>query len=458
MKPIVTIIGRPNVGKSTLFNRMTRSRDAIVDDQPGVTRDRHYGDAVWDGIDFTVVDTGGFMSDDDNHFMGQIRSQITRAVEDADAVMLVLDGKSGISPFDREIMTFLKDVATPVFYLVNKIDAPEREPDMYEFYSLGVETLYPVSGAHGYGMGAFLDDLVPVLPEQAPVPADEAVKVAVVGKPNVGKSTLINRILGEDRMIVSEVPGTTRDSTDTVCEVNGRAYRLIDTAGLRRKSRVRIQVETFSAVKTLKSLDRCDIALILIDAEQGITDQDVTIAGYAYERACGCIFLINKWDMAKAQGRKAKTYYDDLQYYAKFLGFAPAMTVSAKTGFRVKKMFSLIDSVYEQYSFRLRTGELNNIVERATRHHEPPLHRGRRLKFNYATQVATCPPSFVCFVNFPEAVHFSYKRYLINEIRREAGLDKTPVRLIFREKTGRKDFSKGKRNQGRKGGKKSGGQ
>ncbi|MDY6905682.1 MAG: ribosome biogenesis GTPase Der [Thermodesulfobacteriota bacterium] len=450
MKPIVAIVGRPNVGKSTLFNRLTRTRDAIVDDQPGVTRDRHYGDAKWDGVEFTVVDTGGFMSDDDDRFMGQIRFQITQAVNEADAVMLVLDGKNGISPFDREIMAFLQNASTPVFYLVNKIDAPEQEPDMYEFYSLGVEALYPVSGAHGYGVRTFLDDLVAALPDQPPAPGEDAIQVAVVGKPNVGKSTLINRILGEERMIVSEVPGTTRDSTDTLCEIDGRTYRLIDTAGLRRKSRVKVQVESFSAVKTLKSLDRCDIALILIDAEQGVTEQDVTIAGYAYERACGCVFLINKWDIAKANGKKAKTYYDDLQYFAKFLGFAPAMTVSAKTGYRVKKMFSLIDSVYDQYAFSLRTGELNNIIERATHYHEPPFHKGRRLKFNYATQISSCPPTFVCFVNYPDAVHFSYKRYLINEIRREAGLDKTPVRLIFREKTGRKDYSAGKRQPARK--------
>ncbi len=454
MKPVVAIIGRPNVGKSTLFNRLTRSNRAIVDDIPGVTRDRHYGDVTWDDRTFTLVDTGGFMADDDDIFMGQIHFQIRQAVQEANAILVILDGKHGLSPFDREILTFLQETARPqesfcpVFYLVNKIDGEERQPDMYDFHCLGLDTLYPVSAAHGYGLRDFLDSLVAALP-----PAEtnedgmEAIKVAVVGKPNSGKSTLINRIIGQERLIVSETPGTTRDSLDTRFARDGRAYLLIDTAGLRRKSRAAEKIERFSALKTLHSLERCDLALILIDALEGVTQQDITIAGYAYERGCGCIFLINKWDLARQQARKAKTFYDDLRYQAKFLNFAPAMAISAATGWRVKKIFTLVDEVYGQYSATLRTGEINRIFETATRNNEPPLHQGKRLRFNYATQVASCPPTFVCFVNFPGAVHFSYQRYLLNTIRREAGLDKTPLRLFFREKTGRTEFSRKKHKQ-----------
>ncbi len=441
MKPAVVIVGRPNVGKSTLFNRITRTRDALVDDTPGVTRDRKYGDASWNGMNFIVVDTGGFMSGDEDRFSEKIHSQVRRAVAEADALVLVLDGRTGLSPFDTELMEFTRDVSCPVFYVVNKIDAPEREADMAEFYTLGLEKLYPVSAAHGYGVGSFLDDLVEMLPrceEDESFP--DTVRIAVVGRPNVGKSTFVNRVLGEERMIVSDVPGTTRDSLDSLCEINGRSYLLVDTAGLRRKGRVSHRLEKFSAVKTLRSLDRCDIALIMIDAVEGITDQDITIAGYAFDRGCGCIFLVNKWDLAKDMGARAESYYQSIRDSARFLNFAPVVIISAATGLRVKKTFDVADEVYSQYRFTIKTGELNNIIERAVRAKQPPLYRGRRLKFNYATQISSGPPTFVCFVNFPGGVHFSYHRYLVNAIRRETGLDKTPLRLFFREKTGRIDF------------------
>jgi len=438
MKPIVAIIGRPNVGKSTFFNRVTRTRKALVDNFPGVTRDRHYGDATWDGIGFTLVDTGGFPDQDKDDFAHKIRFQIIQAIEDADVIILLLDGKHGISPFDEDIVKILRELTKPVFYAVNKIDGVEQEGKLYEFYSLGIEKLYPISAEHRYGISDFLDHLTSVLPETLSDEAGEMIKLAVVGKPNVGKSSLINKILGQKRLLVSDTPGTTRDAIDSVCKINDTSYLLIDTAGIRRKAKVSKKLEKFSIIKALRSLDRCDVALIVIDAYQGITEQDITIAGYAFERGCGCIFLLNKWDIVEKDSKTTLKYYEQLRMQAKFLSFSPIITISALTGQRVLKIFGLVEEVFSQYSARIGTGPLNKIFEQAIERTEPSLHRGRRIKFLYATQISTTPPTFVCFVNYPDAVHFSYKRYLINQIRENAGLDKTPVRLIFRKRTGRK--------------------
>jgi len=449
MKPIVALVGRPNVGKSTFFNQVTRTRGALVDDYPGVTRDRNYGDASWDGIDFTLVDTGGFSTGDDDRFAAQIRYQVRQAIEDADVIVFMLDGKGGPSPFDEEIVRLLREVTKPVFYAVNKIDGPEQDDLLYDFYQLGIDVLFPVSAEHRYGIPDFLDELVQVLPRmEADAGEDDIVKIAVVGRPNVGKSSLINRILGEDRLVVSDVAGTTRDAIDSVCTVGGKPYMLIDTAGIRRKGKVTRKLEKFSIIKALRGLDRCDIALIVIDAAEGITDQDMSIAGYAYERGCGCIFLLNKWDAVEKDQNTSRRFMEDLRYAAKFLSFAPALTISALTGLRVNKIFRLVDEVYGQYTFRMGTGQLNKILERATGRNEPSLHKGKRLKFYFATQAASRPPTFVLFVNFPEAVHFSYRRYLTNCFRDETGLDRTPIRLLFRERTGRIDFGalKGKRS------------
>jgi len=439
MKPIVALVGRPNVGKSTLFNRLTRTRDALVDDLPGVTRDRNYGDAEWDEVPFTVVDTGGFAGQVDDSFADAIRQQVFQAIEDADAVIMMMDGKYGLSPFDREIVDRLRDAGKTVFYVVNKIDGPEQENALVDFYRLGLEKVYPLSAEHRYGLVDLLDALVKTFPPSTDAPRDE-IKIAVVGRPNVGKSSLINRLIGHPRHLVSDIPGTTRDAVDSVLTHHGRQYRLIDTAGIRRKGKVSQKLEKFSIMKALRSLDRCDVALILIDASEGITDQDISVAGYAYDRGCGCIFLLNKWDLVEKDHRTVKAYTERLHMEAKFLTFAPVMTISALTGQRLQRIFQLVKEVYEQYAARIPTGRVNRILEQAMKDNEPSLHRGRRIKFFYATQASSQPPTFILFVNYPEAVHFSYRRYLLNQIRSAAGLDKTPVRLLLRQRSGRLQF------------------
>ena len=434
-------MGRPNVGNSTLFNRITRTKDALVDNFPGVTRDRHHGDANWNDVEFTLVDTGGFTEGDD--FADEIRSQVHQAIDDADVILLLFDGKGGISPFDNDILNLLRNIDKPVFYAVNKIDGAEQEIYLAEFYQLGLETLYPLSAEHRYGLTDLLDQLTRVLSGSAPgpheYPDEDMIRLAVVGRPNVGKSSLINRILGQNRLLVSDIPGTTRDAIDSVCKLNTKSYLIVDTAGIRRKGKVSKKLEKFSVIKALKSLDRCDVALIVMDAQEGVTDQDISIAGYAYDRGCGCVMLLNKWDLVEKDSKTVKTYYERLRAQAKFLNFAPAITISALTGQRVTKTFQLVDEVYDQYAKRIATGQLNRIMERAIEKNTPSLHRGKRIKFYYAAQISTKPPTIVSFVNYPQAVHFSYKRYLLNQLREGSGLDKTPIRMIFRQREGRKN-------------------
>ncbi len=439
MKPMVAIVGRPNVGKSTFFNQVTRSRDALVDDLPGVTRDRIYGDALWNDIPFTLVDTGGFSGQLDDTFAEAIRHQVFEAMEAADAIIMLMDGRQGLSPYDRDIVDTLREQPKPVFFAVNKIDGPDQEALMAEFFALGLEHLFPLSAEHRFGLSDLLDRLVANFKHHAEAPRDE-IRLAVVGRPNVGKSSLLNRLAGAERHLVSDIPGTTRDAVDSLIKHDGRHYRLIDTAGIRRKGKVSLKLEKFSILKALRSLDRCDVALIVIDAAEGVTDQDVSVAGYAHERGCGCIFLLNKWDLVEKDQHSVRRFTEELRTAAKFLAFAPVLTISALTGQRVRRIFKLVASVYAQHSTRVNTGRINRILEQALADNEPSLHRGRRIKFFYATQAATRPPTFVLFVNYPEAVHFSYQRYLVNRLREGAGLHDTPIRLVLRPRAGRKDI------------------
>ena len=444
MKPVVALLGRPNVGKSTLFNRITRKRNALVDDFPGVTRDRHHADATWNDIEFTLIDTGGFLSSNEDYFASQIKEQLTIAADQADVLIFILDGRTGLSPYDQELADFLRKMSKPVFYVINKIESYKQQHDgLFEFYSLGIDHFYEISAEHGLGVGDFLDDLVEALPEYGHVKEEDEnqIKIAIVGRPNVGKSSLANKLFGEKRVVVNEKAGTTRDAIELEVEHKKRKFILVDTAGIRRKGKVTKKLEKFSILKSLKSLDDCDVALIIIDSDEGITDQDITIAGYAEDRGCGAMFLLNKWDLLDKERKNIKKYMEDLRYKSKFLSYAPALTISALTGQRCHKILDEVIKIHREYCHRISTGVLNRIIEDAVYRSEPSLHKGRRLKFFYSTQVATRPPCFVCFVNYSKAVHFSYKRYLINQLRQMIPLKYTPIKLYFREKSGKIDFS-----------------
>ncbi len=434
---LVALIGRPNVGKSTLFNRMTRRRDAIVDPTPGVTRDRHYARITWEDHPFVLVDTGG-IDDEDDTITGHIREQARRAIDEADLILFLMDGRQGLTPSDAEIVDMLRRTEKKVFFVVNKIDSPELELELLSpFWELGVDKLWPLSADHGYGYRSLMDGLVEYL-EKTEVSLDlpeDTIKLAFLGRPNVGKSSMINRIIGEERMVVSDIAGTTRDAVDTLLSRDKYNYLLIDTAGIRRKGKTRDKLEKFSILKALGSLARCDIALVLIDAEEGITEQDTKIIGYTQEQGRAIILLINKWDLIKDDLKRQKWLMQEIELATNFIPFAPVLKVSAKTGYGVKRLFPEIGKVYRQFHARFPTAALNQLLADAVAHHSPPMYRGRRLKLYYTAQIKTAPPTFAVVANAPKGIHFSYQRYLTNRFREGLGLDRIPVRVVFKERS-----------------------
>jgi GTP-binding protein len=435
MTSVVAIVGRPNVGKSTLFNRLSRTRDSLVDNAPGITRDRLYTSIFWEDTSFTMIDTGGFDNLGHESIMQQIRSQVEEAIHEADRIIFMVDGAQGLMPGDEEIARILRRVDKEIFLAVNKIDGVEHEGMASEFYSLGVKKIYPISAAHGYGLKILMNDVVQDLPKSTHEKEDEKrIRIAVIGRPNAGKSSLINRILGFERLIVNDLPGTTRDSVDILFTWKGKEYLFIDTAGIRRKSKVKRKIEKFSVVKALKSLDRCHVAVILFDAAEGIADQDARICGYAFEKGRGIIMAVNKWDLIKKNPEQRRHLENTFERKLKFISFAPRVNLSALTGERVESVLKNIDLVFNQFCKRVSTSAVNNAISEMTQKKPPPLIGKGRLKIFYATQTDIKPPTFVAFVNRPDMVHFSYERFMVNQLREQFGLTQTPIRLIFRKR------------------------
>jgi len=438
--PVVVIIGRPNVGKSTLFNKLTQKKTSIVNDTPGVTRDRLFGRAELMGRPVIVIDTGGIDLDNANEIELQVNEQVVVAEEEADFIILVVDKQQGVTAQDRNIIQQIRKTGKPLFLAVNKVDIPAHEKEIIEFFQLGIEATFGISAEHGLGLSELIEDLVKKLPPESlhgePVP--DAIKVAIVGKPNAGKSSLINKLLNSERCIVSSIPGTTRDAIDTYFEYQGKNIVFIDTAGIKRKGRTRNVLDKFSVIMALKALDRCDIAVLVLDAHDGVSEQDATIAGYAFDRGKGCIIVANKWDLMKEPRKSFPEFEERVRKKFRFLEFAPLLTTSAKTGQGLNKLLSSIGHVYREYSKNITTGRLNDCFEKAIIKNPMSSYRGKFLKMMYTTQVKSCPPTFRCFVNYPQGVHFSYKRYLTNSLRKVFGFSGTPVRLLF---SGRKKGS-----------------
>ncbi len=431
--PVVVIIGRPNVGKSTLFNKLTQKKTSIVNDTPGVTRDRLFGRAEMMGRSVIVIDTGGIDLDSANEIEIQVKEQVVVAEEEADLIILVVDKQQGLTAQDRNIIQKVRKTGKSLVLAVNKVDQPDHEKDIGEFFQLGIEATYPISAEHGLGLSELIEYLVEEFPpeslDEEPVP--DAIKVAIVGKPNAGKSSLINKLLDSDRCIVSPIPGTTRDTVDTYFQFQGKDIVFIDTAGIRRKGRTRNVLDKFSVIMALKALDRCDIAVLVLDAHDGVSEQDATIAGYAFDRGKGCIIVANKWDLINQPRKSFSEFEMRVRDKFKFLEFAPLLTVSAKTGQGLNKLLSSIGHVYGEYSKNITTGRLNDCFEKAIIKNPMSSYRGKFLKMMYTTQVKSCPPTFRCFVNYPQGVHFSYKLYLTNSLRKVFGFSGTPVRLLF---------------------------
>ena len=435
-KPIVAIIGRPNVGKSTFFNYIVGKRISIVEDTPGVTRDRVYAEANWRGRDFTLIDTGGIEPESDDIILSQMRRQADMAIEIADVIIFLTDIKQGVTAADKDIALMLKKSKKPIVLVCNKSDTFGKVPDeLYEFYNLGLGEPYAVSAVNAKGIGDVLDAIYDKLPEQVEEEDEkDIIKVAIIGKPNVGKSSLVNKILGEDRMIVSDIAGTTRDAIDSEFENEFGKYVLIDTAGIRRKSKVNDNLEKYSVMRSLLAIERADVCILLLDAKEGVSAQDAKIAGEAHEAGKGIIIAVNKWDEIEKDNNTIENYKKEVYDKLSYLSYAPIIFISAKTGQRVNKLFEMINMVASQNALRVSTAVLNEVLSEAVTIVQPPTDKGKRLKIFYMTQASTKPPTFVVFVNDKELFHFSYERYLLNQIRKEFGLTGTPVRMIVREK------------------------
>lgn len=436
-KPIVAIVGRPNVGKSTLFNFIAKKRVSIVEDIPGVTRDRIYMDAEWLGREFTMIDTGGIEIETTDRILSATRHQTQLAIEEADVIIFVVDGKTGITTADEEVAAMLRSTRKPVILTVNKIDSPKDEPAVYEFYNLGLGDPIAISATNALSIGDLLDRVIELLPQTGNAEEDnDVIRVAFIGRPNVGKSSLVNALLGEERVIVSDIPGTTRDAIDTYFEKDGTKFILIDTAGMRRKARINQPVERYSVIRSLRAVERADVVLMVIDAVEGVTEQDKKIAGYAHEAGRGIIIVVNKWDLIEKDSKTALRYTENIRSEMAFIQYAPILFTSALTKQRVHRIAELVKFVAEQHAMRVQTSVLNQVIEDAIRINPPPTDKGTRLKIFYTTQAEVKPPTFIFFVNEPEIMHFSYLRYLENKLREAFGFEGTPLRLVVR---GRKE-------------------
>lgn len=435
-KPIVAVVGRPNVGKSTLFNKLVGRRVSIVEDTPGVTRDRIFSDCEWRSRQFLLIDTGGIEPASDDIILSQMRSQAQLAIDAADVIIMVVDMRAGVVATDREVAAMLQKSGRPIVLCVNKCDTVGvMPPEFYEFYNLGLGEPFPVSAVHGHGTGDLLDAVFAYFPEEsAEEEDDETIKVAIIGKPNAGKSSLVNKVAGETRVIVSDIAGTTRDAIDTVVENDKGKFLFIDTAGIRRKSRIKDNVEKYSIIRAEAAVDRADVCVIMIDAIEGFTEQDSKVAGIAHEKGKACIIAVNKWDAIEKDGGTMNAFRKKLENDFSFMSYAPIIFISAKTGQRIDRLFELIVYVSNQNATRISTGMLNDVLADATARVQPPSDKGKRLKIYYMTQPSTKPPTFVCFVNNADLFHFSYQRYLENKIRETFGLEGTPVRFVIRER------------------------